>query len=74
MIKQVFAQVTKEVKNPISEISTFSDAFAIIMNIVLGIGISLTVIYLIFGGLQRLDHAVAVIILCREPQGARLDA
>ena len=52
MIQQVLAQVSSDVTNPISNITTFAQAFGVIMNIVLGIGISLTVIYLIFGGIQ----------------------
>lgn len=55
MIKQVLAQaVSKTVENPLkgAELTSFAKIFGLAMNIVLGIGISLTVIYLIFGGIQ----------------------
>jgi len=52
MIQEVYAAVPNTVSNPLSGITTFAEAFGVIMNVVLGIGISLTVIYLIFGGIQ----------------------
>lgn len=46
--------VTTQPKNPLksSNIKTLADVFGIIINIVMGIGVALTVIYLILGGIK----------------------
>ncbi len=55
MIRQALAQaVTTEVIDPLpfGDGTTLADIFALIINVVIGIGIALTVIFLILGGIQ----------------------
>ncbi len=54
----VFAQVTADITDPLENAAfgganaTLPNLFGVIMNVVLGVGIALTVIYLILGGIK----------------------
>jgi hypothetical protein len=51
LVNQAVAQV--EVSTPqLGNVNTLADIFALAMNITLGVGVSLTVIFLILGGIQ----------------------
>ena len=51
LLTKVYAQNT-EVQKPSIGINSLADAFALAINVVMGVGISLTIIFLILGGIQ----------------------
>lgn len=52
LLTKVYAQLNEVSVPTLSGVNQLSDVFAIAINIVLGIGVTLTVIYLILGGIQ----------------------
>ena len=55
LIPTVHAQIPTTVTTTNLGVSTLSDAFGIAINVVLGIGIALTVIFLILGGIKYMS-------------------
>lgn len=51
LLTKVYAQNT-EVQKPTIGIDSLADAFGLAINVVMGVGISLTIIFLILGGIQ----------------------
>ena len=52
-VQNVYAQPLTDVQlTPLTDVNSIADALAIILNIVVGIGIALVVIFLVFGGIQ----------------------
>lgn len=51
LLTKVYAQNT-EIQKPSIGITSLADAFALAINVVMGVGISLTIIFLILGGIQ----------------------
>jgi len=56
LLQQVYAQggsVPTEVSRiQLGNISSLSDAFGLVINVILGVGVALTIIFLILGGIQ----------------------
>lgn len=56
LLTKVYAQtageVSKEIAKPDLGINSLAEAFGLAINIVMGVGISLTIIFLILGGIQ----------------------
>lgn len=55
MLREVYAAAKTTLSSPVSsfdETSTFTDFFNLIANVLIGIGIGLTVIFLVLGGIQ----------------------
>ncbi|OGC50651.1 hypothetical protein A2716_03130 [candidate division WWE3 bacterium RIFCSPHIGHO2_01_FULL_40_23] len=46
------AAVPPDVNNPLPQFTTLAQIFGVIINVVLGVGIALTIIYLILGGIR----------------------
>lgn len=52
MLQKVLAQVNTDVTNPLSRFATLSDVFGVAMNLIMGVAVSLSVIFLGLGGIK----------------------
>ena len=52
MLQEVFAQVDTAVTNPLSRFATLGDVFGVAMNVIMGVAVSLSVIFLGLGGIK----------------------
>jgi hypothetical protein len=51
-LTSVYAQVGKTVTNPLGQFTTLADVFGVAMNVIIGVAVSLAVIFLGLGGIK----------------------
>jgi hypothetical protein len=52
MLQKVYAAVNTDVDNPLDQFNSLADVFGVIMNVILGVAVSLSVIFLGLGGIK----------------------
>lgn len=52
MLQRVYAQVSNTVKNPLPQFKTLANVFGVMMNVIMGVAVSLAVIFLGLGGIK----------------------
>ncbi len=52
MLQRVFAKVATNATNPLSRFTNLADVFGVAMNVIMGVAVSLSVIFLGLGGIK----------------------
>jgi len=52
MLQRVFAKVSTNATNPLSRFTSLADVFGVAMNVIMGVAVSLSVIFLGMGGIK----------------------
>lgn len=53
LLRKVYADVPTTVSNPLgNRFTSIADVFALLINVIIGVGIALTIVYLVLGGIQ----------------------
>ncbi len=57
MLQRVFAKVSTNATNPLSRFTSLADVFGVAMNVIMGVAVSLSVIFLGLGGIKYITAA-----------------
>lgn len=52
LVQKVFAQVTTDPQLPVLGFTTLAQVLGLVINVILGVGIALVIIFLVLGGIQ----------------------